>query len=331
MQPADSRFRHLRTCRLPLWGWAIPLLMAVPAEACTSILVTRGASADGSVMITYSCDLAGLYASLSLIPAADHKPGETIAIEPRGPQDKRPPGKIPQVAHTYKVLGFMNEHQLAISETTFGGREALHNPLGMMDCEPLMIFALQRARTARDAIQVMTRLVSEYAYGDEGESFSIADTQEAWILEMVGTGPGGKGAAWVAVRIPDGQVSCHANSSRIGEFPRDDPANCLYSENVESFARSKGWYDPKSGQPFRFCDAYCPASPLSRRICDTRVWSILRHGTVAASLARLPSFQAGLAALSLVVAAGCQALGGRCLRAHARPLRGHGIRHDARR
>ncbi len=277
MQPADSRFRHLRTCRLPLWGWAIPLLMAVPAEACTSILVTRGASADGSVMITYSCDLAGLYASLSLIPAADHKPGETIAIEPRGPQDKRPPGKIPQVAHTYKVLGFMNEHQLAISETTFGGREALHNPLGMMDCEPLMIFALQRARTARDAIQVMTRLVSEYAYGDEGESFSIADTQEAWILEMVGTGPGGKGAAWVAVRIPDGQVSCHANSSRIGEFPRDDPANCLYSENVESFARSKGWYDPKSGQPFRFCDAYCPASPLSRRICDTRVWSILRR------------------------------------------------------
>ena len=195
-----------------------------------------------------------------------------------------------------------------------------------------MNLALQRARTAREAIQVMTRLVAEYGYGDEGESFSIADTQEAWILEMVGTGPGGKGAAWVAVRIPDGQVSCHANASRIGEFPRDDPANCLYSENVESFARSKGWYDPKSGQPFRFCEAYCPATPPSRRICDTRVWSILRRAApVAASLARLPSLQARLAALSVVAAAGRQALGGRCFRPDARSLRGHGIRHDARR
>jgi len=289
MQLLHARIHHLRNFWLPLCGWALLAIVAdhgymVPAaEACTSILVTRGASADGSVMITYACDLAGLYASLSLIPAADHKPGETILIEPRGPQDKRPPGKIPQVAHTYKVLGFMNEHQLAISETTFGGRPELHNPLGLMDCEPLMIFALQRARTAREAIQVMTRLVSEYSYGDEGESFSIADTQEAWILEMVGTGPSGKGAAWVAVRIPDGQVSCHANAARIGEFPRNDPANCLYSENVEGFARSKGWYDPRPGvpgapgQPFRFCDAYCPATPLSRRICDTRVWSVLRR------------------------------------------------------
>ena len=277
MQPFYSLIHHLRQVWLPLCGWALLAIVALPAEACTSILVTRGASADGSVMITYSCDDAGLYASLSLVPAADHKPGESIAIEPRGPEDKRPPGKIPQVAHTYKVLGLMNEHQLAISETTFGGREELHNPLGLIDCSPLMILALQRARTAREAIQVMTRLVAEYGYGDEGESFSIADTQEAWILEMVGTGPGGKGAVWVAVRIPDGQVSCHANSARIGEFPRNDPANCLYSENVESFARSKGWYDPKSGQPFRFCDAYCPATPLSRRICDTRVWSILRR------------------------------------------------------
>jgi dipeptidase len=261
-------------------------IIAASAPACTSVIVTRGASADGSVMITYSCDDAGLYASLSMIPAADHKPGETIAVEPRGPKDKRPPGKIPQVAHTYKVLGFMNEHQLAISETTFGGREELHNPAGLIDCLPLMMLALQRARTAREAIQVMTRLVSEHGYGDEGESFSIADTREAWILEMVGTGRGGKGAEWVAVRIPDGQVSCHANAARIGEFPRDDPANCLFSENVENFARSKGWYDPKGGQPFRFCDAYCPMTPLLRRICDTRVWSILRR---AAPSKHLPS------------------------------------------
>lgn len=247
------------------------------AVACTSIIVTRGASVDGSVMITFSCDLAGAYGALSMIPAADHKPGESIPVGPRGADDKRPPVRIPQVAHTYKVLGFMNEHQLALSETTFGGRKELHNPQGMIDCLPMMTMALQRARTAREAISVMTGLVAEYGYGEEGESFSIADRQEAWILEMLGAGPGSKGAVWVAVRIPDGQVSCHANSSRIGEFPRNDPANCLYSKNVESLAQSKGWYDPKSGQAFRFCDAYAPATPLSRRICDTRIWSILRR------------------------------------------------------
>lgn len=256
---------------------SIPVLRPVAADACTSILVTRGASADGSVMITYACDMAGLYSVLPLIPAADHKPGEMIEIGPRGPGDKRPPGKIPQVPHTYQVLGYMNEHQLAIGETTFGGREQLHNPQGLIDCAPLMIYTLQRARTAREAIRVMTQLVADYAYGDEGESFSIGDTQEAWILEMVGAGPGGRGAAWVALRVPDGQVSCTANSSRIGEFPRNDPANCLYSDNVQSFAESHGWYDPKSGKPFRFCEAYGPDTPLTRRICDTRVWSVLRR------------------------------------------------------
>ena len=161
----------------------------------------------------------------------------------------------------------------------------------------------------------MTGLVGEYGYGDEGESFSIGDTQEAWILEMVGTGPGGKGAAWVAVRIPDGQISCHANASRIGEFPRDDPANCLFSENVESFARSKGWYDPKAGQPFRFYDAYCPATPaLAADLRYPRLEHPAAGGAVQASLARLPSFQAGRAALSVLAAAGCQALDGRCFR-----------------
>jgi dipeptidase len=242
-------------------------------------------------MITFSCDDAGAYASLSMSPAADHKPGETIAIEPRGPDDKRPPGKIPQVAHTYKVLGFMNEHQLAISETTFTGRPELQNLMGMIDCGKMIYLALQRARTAREAIGVITGLIEEYGYGDAGESLSIADTQEAWILEVVGTGAGGKGAAWVAMRIPDGQVSCHCNSSRIGEFPRNDPANCLYSANVESYAVSKGWYDAKSGQPFRFGEAYAPATPLSRRICDTRVWSILRRA--APSLHLSPDYHRG--------------------------------------
>jgi dipeptidase len=228
-------------------------------------------------MVTYSCDDAGLYGALGKIPAADHNPGEMIAINPRGPEDKRPPGKIPQVAHTYKLLGFMNEHQVVMSETTFGGRPELHNPMGLIDCGPMMVLGLQRARTAREAIQVMTRLVDEYGYGEEGESFSVGDSQEAWILEMVGAGTGGKGAEWVAIRIPDGQISCHCNTSRIGEFPRNDPANCLYSANIESFAISKGWYDPKSGQPFRFCDVYAPANPAARRFCETRVWSILRR------------------------------------------------------
>jgi dipeptidase len=254
------------------------------AMACTSVLVTRGASADGSVIITYHCDDAGAYATMSLTPAADHKPGEMIEIPSRNPADKTPRGKIPQVAHTYKVLtGLMNEHQLSISETTFGGRKELENPDGLLEYPHLMFLGLQRARTAREALQVMTKLVEEFGYASEGESISIADTQEAWILEIVGTGPGGKGAVWAAMRVPDGQISCHANASRLAEIPRDDPANCIYSENVESFAVSKGWYDPKSGKPFRFCDAYGPATPLSRRICDARVWSVFRRAAPSQS------------------------------------------------
>ncbi len=267
------------------------LLAAASAHACSTILVTRGASADGAVIIAYACDLAGQYNELPIIPAADHKPGEMIDIPPRTPDDKRPPGKIPQVRHTYKTLGFMNEHQLAIGETTFGGREELHNPMGLVDSEPLMIFALQRARTAREAIKVITELAEKYGFGDEGESFSIGDTQEAWILEMVGTGPGGHGAVWAAVRVPDGQVSCTANTARIGEITRDDPDNCLYSANVQSFAESYGWYDPKSGRPFRFCDVYFPKTPIQRRVGDTRLWSILRR--VAPSKHLSPDYHRG--------------------------------------
>jgi dipeptidase len=250
----------------------------LPVAACTSVLVTRGASVDGSVMITYNCDDAGAYATLGITPAMDHKPGEMIEIGPRTPGEKNPRGEIPQVPHTYKVLGaLMNEYQLAMAETTFGGRPELENSNALMEYPHLMMLGLQRARTAREAIQVMTQLAGQYGYASEGETISVADTREAWILEIVGTGPGGKGAVWVAMRIPDGQVCCHANQSRIAEIPRNDPDNCLFSENVESFAVSKGWYDPHSGRPFRFCDAYCPATPFSRRICDSRVWSILRR------------------------------------------------------
>jgi dipeptidase len=263
----------------PLAALAVVLVAAASAVACTSVLVTRGASADGGVMITYHGDCAGGFSTLGIAPAADHKPGEMIEIAPttEGPCPSVG-GKIPQVPHTYQVFsGLMNEHQLALAETTFGGRKELENPKALMRYPMLMQIALQRAKTAREAIDVMTKLVAEHGYADEGESISIADTQEAWVLEIVGSGPGGKGAVWVAMRVPDGHISCHANQSRIGEFPRNDPANCIFSDNVESFAVSRGWYDPKSGQPFRFYDAYCPPTPLSRRICEARVWSVFRR------------------------------------------------------
>jgi dipeptidase len=171
----------------------------------------------------------------------------------------------------------MNEHQLAIGESTFDGRKELENPGGLLEYWDLMYLALHRAKTARDAIKVMTDLVAEYGYRSTGESFSIADTGEAWILEMIGPGEGGEGAEWVAVRVPDGYISCHANKARIGEFPLDDPANCVYSANVISFAVEKGYYDPQSGEPFRFCDVYCPPTPENRKYCSSRVWSIFRR------------------------------------------------------
>jgi dipeptidase len=171
----------------------------------------------------------------------------------------------------------MNEHQLVIGESTFDGRKELENPEGLLHYWDLMYLALQRAKTARDAIKVITDLVAEYGYRSTGESFSIADTEEAWILEMIGPGEGGEGAEWVAVRVPDGYISCHANKARIGEFPLDDPANCVYSDNVRSFAVEKGYYDPQSGEPFRFCDVYCPPTPENRKYCSSRVWSIFRR------------------------------------------------------
>lgn len=247
------------------------LLSHTPAQACTNILVTKGASKDGSVMITYSCD-GEFVPHPRIIPAADHAPGDSLSFRLG---DKIV--KIPQPAHTYKVVGLMNEHQLVIGETTFSGREELINPQGLFHYWTLMRLALQRAKTAREAIKVITGLVGKYGYRSSGETFSIADPNEAWILEMIGPGPGGHGAEWVAVKIPDGYISCHANKARIGTFPLNDPQNCLYSKNVISFAIKKGYYDPKSGQPFRFNEAYCPDTPRNRRYSDMRVWSIFRR------------------------------------------------------
>lgn len=252
----------------------------IEVKACTSLLVTKGASKDGSVMVTYTCD-GEFHPHLWYIPAADHEQGDSLEITDWSDEVL---GKISEVAHTFAVLGLMNEHQLVIGETTFDGREELRNPGGLLHYWDLMILTLQRAKTAREAIKVMTELVAEYGYRATGESFSIADKKEAWILEMIGHDSGGKGVEWVAVRIPDGYISCHANKARIGEFPLDDPKNCLYSDNVISFAIEKGYYDPASGEPFRFCEAYYPSDVKNRRSCDGRVWSIFQRAAPSKNL-----------------------------------------------
>ncbi|MEJ2722480.1 MAG: C69 family dipeptidase, partial [bacterium] len=236
-------------------------------------IVTKGASTDGSVMVTYTCD-GEFHPRMQYYPAADHEPGSVVELKNWGGQVV---GAIEQVPHTYAVLHLMNEHQLVIGETTFGGREELENPDGLLHYWWLMRFALERAKTAREAVDVMTGLVDEYGYRSTGETFSIADPNEAWLLEMIGPGPGGRGAEWVARRVPDGYISAHANMSRIGEFPLDDPENCLYSENVISFAVEKGYYDPDSGEPFRFNIAYNPPHPEMLRYAATRVWSLFRR------------------------------------------------------
>ena len=258
-------------------------IVSETAVACTSLIVTSNASTDESVFITYTCD-AEFHPYLEVIPAADYQ-GDSFMAPTRWTRGIE--GKVRQVAHTYAVIGsasagLMNDQQVAIGETTFGGRSELRNPEGLLSYPHLMILTLQRARTAREAIQTIGKLVDEYGYRSTGESFSIADKKEAWIMELIGPGKGGKGAPWVALRVPDGYVCCHANKSRIGEFPTDDPDNCLYSENVMSVAIEEGYFDPNLGKPFNFHDAYNPDTSENRRYASARVWSIFRR--VAPSL-----------------------------------------------
>jgi dipeptidase len=231
-------------------------------------------------MITYTCD-GEFHPRLEFTPAGDHQPGDSIEIKTWRGEIR---GKVAQVPHTYKVVGLINEHQLAISETTFGGREELENPDGLLDYWDLMQFALERATTAREAITVMTGLVAEYGYGGPGESFSIADPQEVWYMEMIGPGEGNKGAIWVARRVPDGYVAAHANKARISEFPLDDPENCLYSENVISAAMERGYHDVETGKRFSFCEAYCPRTPRNSRYAEARVWSLFRRAAPSLEL-----------------------------------------------
>jgi dipeptidase len=254
-----------------------------PQEACTSVLVSKGASKDGSTMISYSCD-GEFHPRPSIIPAADHKPGDMFEVKTwRGVK-----GKIPEVPHTYKVVDLINEHQLAIGETTAGGRPELVNRDSMFHYYSLMLIMLQRAKTAREAIDVMAELVEKYGYASEGESISIADKEEVWLLEIYGVGKNKKGAVWVAMRIPDGYVCATANMTRIKEFPLNDPENCRYSKNVIDFAVEKGYYNPKSKKPFSFQAAYNPATEEQVRYSSRRVWSIFRR--VSPSLKLSPEY-----------------------------------------
>ena len=264
-------------------------MSAISLLACTNFLVTPGASEDGSVMIVYTCD-GEFHPHLRYMPAADYPDGEMIRLRNRYTNSYQ---EIPQVSHTYAIVGpHMNEFQVSIGETTFGGREELQDTTKALHYWTMMQLTLQRAKTAREAVKVLTSMAEKYGYGSTGESFSIGDPNEAWIVEMIGTGPGEDGAAWVAVKVPDGYVSGHANKSRIGEFSMDDPQNCLYSDNVVSLAVEKGYYDPNSGEPFRFNEAYDPATPSKLRYCETRVWSMFTRANPTLDLS--PDYHRGV-------------------------------------
>lgn len=243
------------------------------AIPCTNFLVTRGAAKDGSTMISYSADSHVLFGELYHYPARDYPAGAMRDVYEW--DTGRFLGKISEARHTYSVTGNINEHQLAIGETTFTGREELHDTTGIIDYGSLIYIALQRAKTAREAILLMDQLMSEYGYYSTGESFSIADPNEVWIMELIGKGAGNRGAVWVARRIPDGYVCGHANQSRITTFPLNEPENCLYSKDVISFARSKGYFSGND-EDFSFSDAYAPVDFGGARFCDARVWSGFR-------------------------------------------------------
>ena len=249
------------------------LAASATSFACTNFLVGRKASTDGSTMISYSADSYWLYGALYFYPRANYKDGEKLKIYEWDTGEYR--GEIDQVKHTYQVVGNMNEHQLSIGETTFTGRKELQNKEGIMDYGSLIYVTLQRAKTAREAIKVMTDLVERYGYGSTGESFSIADPSEVWIMEMIGKGSGKKGAVWVAVRIPDDCVSAHANQARITQIPFKDKNNCMYSKDVVSFARAQGYYSGKD-EDFSFSDTYNPLDYEGLRFCEARVWSFFR-------------------------------------------------------
>ena len=255
----------LSVALLALAGWTA-------ADACTNLLVGKNASVDGSTIITYAADSHTLFGDLQYLPAADHPAGAMRKIVDW--DSGKPMGEIPEVAHTYAVVGNMNEHQVTIAESTWGGREELWdlNGKSIIDYGSLMYIALQRSKTAREAIKVMTDLVAKYGYASEGESFSIGDPNEIWIMDMIGKGPDELGAVWVAIRIPDDCIAGHANNPRIWKFNMKDKKNVMYSKDVISFAKKKGLYSGKDAD-FAFAPVYQKFDAGALRGCDARVWS----------------------------------------------------------
>ena len=261
------------------------LSMHTTADACTNVIITKGASVDGSNIVSYAADSHLLYGELYFQPSSDHVAGSPLRVIEWDTYKYL--GDIAQVGHTYKTVGNMNEHQLIIAETTWGGREELVDRKGGIDYGSLIYIALQRAKTAREAIDVIVELANEYGYASSGETFSIADKNEAWIMDLIGKGTlmkngtnVNKGIVWVARRIPDGYICAHANQCRITTFPLNDPANCLYAKDVIKFARRKGYFDGADSE-FSFRDAYCPLDFSGARACEARVWSafnILSNG-----------------------------------------------------
>ena len=254
---------------------AVAMLGSVSeAEACSNFIVGKKASVDGSVMCSYSADDYGMFQNLCHYPAAKHAKGEMRKIFDW--DSNKYYGEIPEAAETYSVIGNINEWQVTIGETTYGGREEMVDSTGIMDYGSLIYVALQRSKTAREAIKVMTTLANTYGYNSGGETFTICDPNEAWIMEMMGKGAGSKGAVWVALRIPDDAICAHANQSRIGKFNMKDKKNVMYAKDVVSFARSKGWFQGKDAD-FSWKMAYAKPDFSGRRFCDARAWSMLNH------------------------------------------------------
>ena len=254
---------------------AVAMLGSVSeAEACSNFIVGKKASADGSVMCSYSADDYGMFQNLCHYPAAKHAKGEMRKIFDW--DSNKYYGEIPEAAETYNVIGNINEWQVTIGETTYGGREEMVDSTGIMDYGSLIYVALQRSKTAREAIKVMTTLANTYGYNSGGETFTICDPKEAWIMEMMGKGAGSKGAVWVALRIPDDAICAHANQSRIGKFNMKDKKNVMYAKDVVSFARSKGWFKGKDAD-FSWKMAYAKPDFSGRRFCDARAWAMLNH------------------------------------------------------
>lgn len=253
---------------------AAMLLASSGASACSNLIVGKKASVDGSVMVSYNADDYGMFGHLCHYPAGTHPNGSMRQIYDWDSGVYH--GEIEEAPVTYNVIGNINEFQLSIGETTYGGREEMVDSTGILDYGSLIYVTLQRAKTAREAISVMTSLVEKYGYNSEGETFSICDPNEAWIMEMQGTGAGSKGVVWVALRIPDDAICAHANQSRIGKFNMKDKKNVLYSKNVISYARKMGWFNGKDSD-FSWKNTYAFPDFSGRRFCDARVWSFFNH------------------------------------------------------